>query len=198
MNNDLRSGKNSRQAAAAKAIDRQSRSLNRQTPVQCRHPCKIHILSVGVDHIAEDTSAYIRWSKSRTSHRLACYRRCQLGRRYVLQCTAVLANCRSYRTQNHNFAVRQLYSSHMPDSVGKRGVREGLVTSRVIRVASPTGIGRTYTIASKPSTSRCPGTPSTRIAHSSSGLRADLRSTCSCKQTAAKNASHRHRSVPRR
>jgi hypothetical protein len=99
-------GQDCLQTAAAHAIQRESGRVNLKTASQRRYSSQIHVLGVGMDHIAEDDVTYIGFGKARALHALAY----NPGRKFtggdIFECSAEFPDGSSDGAQNDYFSVR--------------------------------------------------------------------------------------------
>ena len=90
-------------AAAAQPVDRQCGAGVRQATVDGSDARHVHVLRFGVDDVAENALPDLLRVDLRPRHRFAHDARAELGRRDVLEGSAVIADCGPHAAQDDDF-----------------------------------------------------------------------------------------------
>src|SRR5690606_16129947 len=109
------------QTAPAEPIERESRSLVRETG---RYRCiasDIHVAGLGMNHVAHHGMTDIARSNAGTPHRFPDDRCCQIAKRHVLETSAVAADSRSHGAYDDNFTVLAHEKSPLMVRITDRG-----------------------------------------------------------------------------
>ena len=96
---------------AAQAVQRERRRLLRHAGIHRRDTREIHVLRLGVDHVAEHHLAHLVAGDTGARQRLAHHLGAQLGRRDVLQPAAKIADRGAHAGDDDNLALHGHFSS---------------------------------------------------------------------------------------
>jgi len=93
------------QAAATQAVEREGRGCVGKAAVDGCHARQVHVMDIGMNHIAEDHMLHLFWLDPRSLDHLADYCGGQFSRWLVLQTTAIISNRGADTAQNDNFCL---------------------------------------------------------------------------------------------